>query len=165
MARILHHLHVGKQRLSLSAYHRHEIQGSKSPPASQAFSFAKALPRCEIRFYKTIVISNDDVQRDTKTKERVHTFSTFSISAYVSPFSNSKTASHPKTGGPRAGTILPLHVPWKRIGSWSGPAQYANVQTAKAVLSSYAASMLFRPSWPRAWRKYFLQGERNDVLV
>jgi hypothetical protein len=52
----------------------------------------------------------------------------------------------PKFGGPLAGTIFPLVRPWNKIGSCPGPAQYAKVHTAKAVLSSYAASMLFSPS-------------------
>lgn len=67
------------------------------------------------------------------------------ICARKPPPQKDKRNGIPKIPGPLAGTILPCVRPWKRIGSWSGPAQYANVHTAKAVLSSYAASMLLRP--------------------
>lgn len=42
----------------------------------------------------------------------------------------------PKFEGPLAGTSVPSVLPWNRIGSWPGPAQYPNVQTEVIVLSS-----------------------------
>ena len=107
-----------------------------------------------------------------------HTLADLSISAYVWP-SNSKIGSQPgrrlgqlvagvdsrpgklkrglpKSAGPLAGTILPGVRPWKMSGSCPGPAEKANVQTAKADLSSYAASRLLRPVWPNDSRNHFL---------
>lgn len=54
-------------------------------------------------------------------------------------------------------------MPWKRMGSWPGPAEKPNVHTALADLSSYAASRLFRPSWPREPRNHLLQD--RDALM
>lgn len=76
-------------------------------------------------------------------------------------YSVTRKNDEPNFCGPLAGTTLPFVRPWNRIGSSPGPAQYANVQTAKAVLSSYAASRLFKPSWPRATRKCFLSGRQS----
>lgn len=47
-------------------------------------------------------------------------------------------------------------LPWKIIGSCSGPSQYAKVQMACADLSSNAASSLWRPSEPSSLRNHFL---------
>lgn len=47
----------------------------------------------------------------------------------------------PKTVGPRLATSFPSVLPWKRTGSWPGPALYAKVQTACALLSSKPSSM------------------------
>mmetsp|Transcript_50782 Transcript_50782/g.124762 ORF Transcript_50782/g.124762 Transcript_50782/m.124762 type:complete len:218 (-) Transcript_50782:56-709(-) len=72
------------------------------------------------------------------------------ISAYVSPFDSagSNTGSQPKLCGPRAGTMVPSVRPRKSTMLLSSPMHSAIVHSAYALLSSYAASMLFRPSWP-----------------
>jgi hypothetical protein len=65
---------------------------------------------------------------------------------YVNPLSSaSNTGSHPKLGGPRAGTILPSVRPSKRIGSVPGPALYAKVQSAHAARVGKPSSMRLRP--------------------
>jgi hypothetical protein len=135
---------------------KHPAQDSTSPPASQAFSFINALYRCDIRFYIATSISTKARTHKTSLRhESQLTFALFSISAYVVP-SYSKIGSHPKSGGPLAGTIFPSVLPWNKIGSSPGPPQNANVHTADADLSVYAASKLFRPSCPRAARKCLL---------
>jgi hypothetical protein len=72
-----------------------------------------------------------------------------------------ETSSLPKLAGPRGGTILPGVRPWNNIGSWPGPAEKANVQTAEADLSSYAARRLFSPVRPRASRNHLLRAGRS----
>jgi hypothetical protein len=65
---------------------------------------------------------------------------------YVKPVSSaSKTGSHPKLGGPRAGMILPSVRPSKRIGSVLGPVLYAKVQIAHAARVGKPSSMRLRP--------------------
>lgn len=54
--------------------------------------------------------------------------------------------------------------PSKMIGSWPGSSQYANVQTAWALLSSYAKRSLLRPSCPRDSRNHLLlQGVKHAL--
>ena len=72
--------------------------------------------------------------------------------------------SIPNLAGPLAGTILPGVRPWKRIGSWPGPEENANVQTAEADLSSYAERRLFKPVRPRASRNHLLPAERGQLV-
>jgi hypothetical protein len=86
-------------------------------------------------------------------------------------------AGLPKLVGPRASTILPYHtnqyilrqrdsglwnqtlvLPWKMIGSWPGPSEYANVQTAWAPLSSNPARSLWNCWTPSDWRNHLLYG-------
>ena len=68
------------------------------------------------------------------------------MATYVRPVSSaSKTGSHPKLGGPRAGTILPSVRPSKRTGSVPGPALYANVQSAHAARVGKPSSIRLRP--------------------
>lgn len=120
--------------------------------ANHCFSFSSALPRWLILF-----------------------FSTFSISAYVWPVSVSKHESQPapsvsfhirprtpgnsclpNTVGPRLGTNLPSVRPWNVIGSWPGPAQYPNVHTACADLSSKPDSILCNSRGPRESMNHLL---------
>merc|ERR1719421_929101 len=65
----------------------------------------------------------------------------------------SKIGSQPKALGPRAATIEPGVQPSKRCTSESGPGQKAKTVRATADLSSYAASILFSPTWPSFARK------------
>jgi|SRR5277367_2153903 len=48
------------------------------------------------------------------------------------------------------------HTPSNNLTSASGPAEYAKVQIAFAVLSVYAASKLFSPTCPISVRNHFL---------
>ena len=96
-------------------------------------------------------------------------FSSFVISAYVlfHPL-GWNTGSHPKLLGPRAGTMSPYHkithkngsptsqMPSNNITSAPGPAEYANVQIALALLSVYAARRLFNPTCPIFAKNHFL---------
>ena len=52
--------------------------------------------------------------------------------------------------------MLTSVLPWKIRGSWLGPVEYANVQTAWADLSSYAKRRLFKPSRPMAVKNHLL---------
>jgi hypothetical protein len=63
----------------------------------------------------------------------------------------------PKTVGPRLGTSLPSVRPWNVIGSWPGPAQYPNVHTACADLSSKPASILCSSRGPRDCMNHLLR--------
>lgn len=93
---------------------------------------------------------------------------------YVCPTpSGSKTGSHPKTGSPLAGTIVPSVRPSNRmgsepggivsemsecciIGSLPGPAEYANVQRAHAAFVEKPISKLLSPWCPSPSRKYLM---------
>lgn len=48
------------------------------------------------------------------------------------------------------------HRPWKRVGVWPRPFEKANVHTASADLSEYAARRLFKPSCPIVARNHLL---------
>ena len=67
----------------------------------------------------------------------ISVFVVFGISAYVCVYpSGSNTGSHPKSVGPRAGTILPGIRPSNVTTSAPGPAQKAKIVCAYADLSS-----------------------------
>lgn len=52
--------------------------------------------------------------------------------------------------------------PWKRIGSWPGPAEYANVQTASAPLFSVPASRVWKFLQPTLLVKSLLRQDGQD---
>lgn len=58
---------------------------------------------------------------------------------------------------PHQSARLTFVRPWKTIGSFPGPSQYANVHTACADLSSKPASSLWNSFTPSALRNHFLQ--------
>lgn len=104
--------------------------------------------------------------RKSLEKNGLNTFAALSISAYVCPSyskigsqptissvkltlddntqrvgeeereKEKKALTLPNVVGPLAGTILPKVLPWKISGSFPGPWEKANVQTASADLSS-----------------------------
>ena len=108
--------------------------------AARARNFSSARNLCEMEFFVSV-----------------------SISAYVTSYpSGSNTGSHPKSVGPRAGTIFPCVFPTNVVGSASsGPEAYAKTHCAYADLSSYAASMLFNPSCPVFSKNHFTYGPGN----
>lgn len=68
-----------------------------------------------------------------------------------------KSHGHPCLGDhPPPKRLLTSVMPWNSTGSWPGPWEKPKVQTALAPLSSYAASRLFRPSWPMSLRNHLL---------
>jgi hypothetical protein len=86
---------------------------------------------------------------------------------------NKQRGGLPKLVGPRASTILPccasqytlcqrdsigrtLVLPWKMMGSWPGPSEYANVHTAWAPLSSNPARSLWNCWTPSDCMNHFL---------
>jgi hypothetical protein len=80
----------------LTTLPRYGFKATLVSSTSHAFSFSRALYRCDTRFYQITNKSANTPPGKNKTPRRLiqHTFSAFSISAYVFP-SYSKIGSHP----------------------------------------------------------------------
>ena len=130
-------------------------RGPDSSALSQAFNSARALYLCDMRF-----CSHHEVSLHTPTK-----LTTALDQPY--PASPSQRTSDPQTQTPGSHPKA-LRTPGRHNPAWcpalkqnrflTRPSTDANVQTATADLSEYAASRLLSPSWPSASRKYFLRG-------
>jgi hypothetical protein len=123
--------------------------------SSHSVNLANALPRCEILFFSTLGISA--YVWPSYSKQASHPVAHISFCSTLQGKSEltevggttsldnlalSYESVHSSSAG-LGSRIQTLVLPWKMMGSWPGPSEYANVQTAWAPLSSNPARSLW----------------------
>jgi hypothetical protein len=138
------------QRLPINSLRNYSVCLS-----SHSVNLANALPRCEILFFSTLGISA--YVWPSYSKQASHPVAHVSFCSTLqgkdkltevggATSLDNLALPYDSVHSSSAGLGLwnqTLVLPWKMMGSWPGPSEYANVQTAWAPLSSNPARSLW----------------------